>query len=226
MRFLNPGCAKELYNFFILMSPDTQQPLFSESTFRRCWKGWRKYLKFRAEGTHARCSTCAELLACVQAEPKSSEERVEATLKYRNHIRQVLRDRQLDTRLDGLIELAISSSSCPEALKIDIDAMDQAKFKVPRNLCSSKLWESCWRPRIHCFSIIIAGLLEVFVLQDELVSKGSNNEISLIVKAISLAKAELDRLGLPMPAHLPLRVLPMQCSFRGGGGGFGSRGLQ
>ena len=34
-------------------------------------------------------------------------------------------------------------------LAMCLDGMDQAKFKIPRNLQNTKQWEDAWRPTAH-----------------------------------------------------------------------------
>lgn len=45
-------------------------------------------------------------------------------------------------------------------LKIDIDGMDQAKFKVPRNLEATHSFAALWRPVLHVTCAIAHGLVE------------------------------------------------------------------
>lgn len=77
------------------------------------------------------------------------------------HLRSMQADRRQDTALNNY-----SEDSCAEGcdwhyskrmLKCDIDSMDQAKVKCPRNLDSSKLLESLWRPHMSFTGCITAG---------------------------------------------------------------------
>jgi hypothetical protein len=43
-------------------------------------------------------------------------------------------------------------------LKLDIDGADQAKFRIPRNLDSSKALDNLWRPQLHVTGVIIWGV--------------------------------------------------------------------
>ena len=74
-------------------------------------------------------------------------------------------DRRLETRLNALSELSCKEGSgqmCGRVLKIDADGCDQAKFRVPRNLASSKEFEHLWRPQLHLTGIIAWGVRILF----------------------------------------------------------------
>ena len=45
--------------------------------------------------------------------------------------------------------LTLSEDPSRSLVKIDVDFCDQAKFKCPRNVDSSKATESLWRPQLH-----------------------------------------------------------------------------
>ena len=42
--------------------------------------------------------------------------------------------------------------------------MDQAKYKIPRNLESNKAFEGLWRPQLHVTGVTIKGHLEAYFL--------------------------------------------------------------
>lgn len=46
-----------------------------------------------------------------------------------------------------------------EFIKVDIDACDEAKFKVPRNTASAKTLAATWRPQLHLHGCIAWGVL-------------------------------------------------------------------
>jgi hypothetical protein len=43
-------------------------------------------------------------------------------------------------------------------LKLDLDGLDQAKGKLPRNLANSKQLEKLWRPQMHIVGFIAWGV--------------------------------------------------------------------
>lgn len=56
----------------------------------------------------------------------------------------------------------------------------QAKFKVPRNLKSSKEWSTAFRPTLHLVGAVCHGVCEVYFLCHADQRKDSNQNISVI----------------------------------------------
>ena len=99
-----------------------------------------------------RCSTCAEFSArCGKATCESDRSKLEKGQKQ--HLLNVHQYRLIQQRLNVLSETAGSN-----ILKIDLDGLDQAKTKFPRNLESSKTLASCWRPQLHLVGVIAWGV--------------------------------------------------------------------
>ena len=90
-----------------------------------------------------RCPTCVEFSARLK-KSLSQEERDNLMRAQTEHIGMVRDYRLTQSRYASLSEDPSSS-----LVKIDIDFCDQAKFKCPRNVDSSKATESLWRPQLH-----------------------------------------------------------------------------
>ena len=131
-------------------------------------------------------------------------ERALATEAYRKHLNRMLDDRRLDAHLTHLSELSCSPAcSFSGALHVRIDGMDQSKFRCPRNMENAKMWSTYWRPTLHTVGCIIEGLLEVYLVADQDLFKGSDTEITVLAYCLDLAKKELEARGIhEMPAHL------------------------
>ena len=137
-------------------------------------------MKFRAPSQHHKCTTCAQFTAKVKEGKCAPEELDKARAEMKVHLTRVLNDRAFDSRLDFLAEYHSS-----DILKIDMDFLDLAKCKLPRwPTPTAKSFEKLWRPSVHIGSIIQPGLAEHLVVQSPHGSKGSNNEITLLVNAI------------------------------------------
>ena len=80
--------------------------------------------------------------------------------------------------------------------------MDQAKFRVPRRLSTTKEFERAWRPSLHGVAVLISGVLEAFYVLDCDLKGDSNMEMSLLVRSLDVVAEELRSRGLPLPAHL------------------------
>ena len=125
-------------------------------------------------------------------------ERALATEAYRKHLNRMLDDRRLDARLTHLSELSCSPAcSFSGTLHVRIDAMDQSKFRCPRNMENAKVWSKYWRPTLHTVGCIIEGLLEVYLVADQDLFNGSGTEITVLAYCLDLAKKELEATGHP-----------------------------
>ena len=83
-----------------------------------------------------------------------------------------------------------------------IDAMDQSKFRCPHNIEHAKMWAHYRMPTLHTVGCIIEGLLEVYLVADQDLFKGSGTEITVLAYCLDLAKTELEARGIhEMPAH-------------------------
>ena len=47
---------------------------------------------------------------------------------------------------------------------LTIDGMDQAKFRMPRNLALTKQFEKAWRPQEHLVAVVADGVANCFFL--------------------------------------------------------------
>ena len=127
-------------------------------------------------------------------------------------------DRAVDRRLRGIGEASarINGISTERVMYMTIDGMDQAKFKVPRNLSSSKEFESCWRPQVHLVGLLVPGVAEMFFLVSVDTPADSNLTMTLLAKGIERAEDVLRIKGLTLPEHLVLlasgrqQICPLQ----------------
>ena len=127
-----------------------------------------------------------------------------ATEAYRKHLDSMLDDRRLDTHLTQLSELSCSPAcSFSGTLHVRIDAMGPSKFRCPRHIESAKMWAHYRRPTLHTVGCIIEGLLEVYLVADQDLFKGSDMDITVLAYCLDLAKQELEARGIhEMPAHV------------------------
>ncbi|CAE7279118.1 unnamed protein product [Symbiodinium sp. KB8] len=73
-------------------------------------------------------------------------------------------------------EGAFAAGGTGRLMKVDVDYVDQAKFKVPRNLDLTKSTEGLWRPQLHTGGILIWGVAEVYIIAEADLPKGSAAE--------------------------------------------------
>ena len=117
-------------------------------------------------------------------------------------------DRDLEMRTNKLSEASCSAGCVPggRVLKIDMDGMDQAKFKAPRNISNAKNMQDLWRPSIHVVGILIWGLIEAYVLMEPDIPKDSSMQITMLCLALNFARQRLTAKGMDMPLHLVVQA--------------------
>ena len=180
----------------------------SVASFGRVWrKMWKGVIKIRAVRQHARCAVCARL-SQQRLKAQTQEEKLDLSSALAAHRQTIQADRAADGRLD---DLAVRSNDPRNGyvnieqdriVKFDIDGMDQAKFKCPRNTPSTKAHEHLWRPELHITGVIVPGICEVYFSSDTDVQKGSNTQITVLSRALDIVKDKLYEKGLTMPEHI------------------------
>ena len=93
-RFLNPGSIAALYAQFQSEAAD-KTSCCCKSTFERCWKHWKKYLRFRNIGQGSRCKTCSRLDK-ERAEAVTAEDRQRVEDEKTAHIQLITNDRAVN----------------------------------------------------------------------------------------------------------------------------------
>ena len=170
------------------------------------WKNWSDLLLFKNSGHHDRCEKCADF--CKQRrEHPDPEERAKAHRGFQQHMQQMIDDRRVDCRLTRLSEMSCSDEAATSEglLHVRIDGMDQAKFRCPRNMESSKKWAGLWRPTLHMVGVLIEGVLEMYFVMDADVPKDSNCECTCLSLALDEASKILAERGLNMPKYVSLK---------------------
>ena len=128
----------------------------SINTFRRVFVQRRPVLKIRDRGQHARCTLCAEISEAL-SKTNDPQQRSDLVETRERHLASMFSDRDVEMRIARLSEASCSSSrgsTSGRVLKIDIDGMDQAKFKSPRNLINAHSMKDLWRPTLHVVGVI------------------------------------------------------------------------
>lgn len=197
-QYLNPGCFEDL---FLQYETSTEpEERVSKSTLFSVWKrNWRRVLRFRNVGQGKRCKLCAKLDE-ERAQATTEEERVLIGQQKQAHIDEILADRAVTGRTINMAESDVSrpnDDGHDQLIAITIDGMDQAKFKVPRNLASSAEFESLWRPQLHVTGAICHGHLECYFIMGTDQAKDSNMNATVIARTLDLVKQKLSPHALP-----------------------------
>ena len=129
---------------------------------------------------------------------------------HEQHVTGVQLDRAVSARLERLARNSTSERSGPpelvatdsSVLDLKIDGMDQAKFRLPRNLALSKEFEKRWRPQMHIVAVIAAGVSGYYYALPPQLAQDSNMTLSLLSHALDNIADDLKRHGRAMPMNL------------------------
>ena len=163
----------------------------SYSTMLRAWNTkWSKCLKMLAMGTQSKCNDC-ETFKQLRRLANSLQDHQRISAGYRQHLqRAVYRPRAIGAHLavcsqrslTGLIAVTDALS----LLRSCMDAMEQAKLKLPSNRSMAKQFANMWRPNCLLIGSIAFNLLECFWVVEPTVAKDSNLEITLLGRLLEL----------------------------------------
>jgi len=128
------------------------------------------------------------------------------------HRQQIMADRAADTRLTVMAQIGNApNSDLPfRILKIDLDGMDQAKFRVPRNTASSKAADDKWRPELHLTGVIAYGICELYFAADCDMRKDSNTQQTILANTLDYVENVLAGRGMTVPRHIVFRAARRQ----------------
>ena len=210
VKWLPPGTTlTEMRDLAQTFVPDSS---VSYSTFISCYQAsWASKLKVRAEGQHSKCTTCCRLKEYRrQCHAASDINRVQQ--EYSTHIADVMADRKWDAQLN--LRACQSMGSVPGVvppqdtlLSISMDAMDCAKFKLPRHLQASKEFQNSWRPELTMIAAIVEGVTEHYVLADQDMVKNANLQCTIIGLVLQETLMELQkRGGVDLPRNLRIHT--------------------
>ena len=204
IQYMNPGSFEDLWSQYQAEKSAGEQ--VSKSTLYKAYRTtWSHVLKFRNIGQGKRCKICAKFDE-ERAQATTEEERVTIAQAKRTHIDEVLADRAV---VDRAIKISEKDAANPtgdghnQLLTITIDGMDQAKFRVPRNLASSAEFESLWRPQLHVTGTIVHGHLECYFIMDADQAKDSNMNATVIARTLDLVK---QKTGQSLPRNIAIQA--------------------
>lgn len=212
VKWLPPGTTmSEMRDLAQTFVPDNK---VSYSTFVLCYHTeWGGRLKVRAEGQHAKCATCARLKE-YRRQCHAATDVAKVQAEYSAHIAAVMADRRFDADLNLKALQSVGSvpgtlvSKNASLLSISMDAMDCAKFKVPRHLeaAASKEFTNSWRPELTMIAGIVEGLTEHYMLADQDIVKNADLQCTLIGLLLQESALDLQARGQDMPRHLRIHT--------------------
>ena len=185
----------------------------SRSTFRTVMRHtWRGIIKIRALKHHAQCHECARISA-LRDRADTQDEKMELQERRQKHLNLVFADRATDDKQNVMARMS-AKRDCAltgRLIKLDLDGMDQAKFKIPRNVVATKLFDKGWRPQMHFTGVVLHGIAEVYFALDADQPKDSNAQRTILCRALEIAQEVLSERGLDMPQDWVFHVGCKMC---------------
>lgn len=221
VKWLPPGTGlQELREFALAFNPGIHPPSFA--TFSRMFHStFQDWLKVRTEGQHSKCNECEKLKAWrKQCHSKQDVDLVQKHLDA--HIASMRADRRADAALNLQAQLTAKGevNGKTTILSLVIDAMDAAKFKIPRRVEATKEMAALWRPECRFIGCLCEGISENYFIGDCDLVKDANLDLTLLSNVIHEAQAELERRGIHMPDVLRIHgdnassEVKNQCTFK------------
>ena len=195
-----------LYNDWSLKQ--TNVPQISTTTVKLRWRqAWQKKLPFRqSKGQHAVCTVCVEYKQWRKRAVQDSPECVAATNGWVQHMADQKCDRVVG---DNIAKYASDNFTVREAkldptkdvLNSTIDAVEQAKFKVPKLEAGdvSKDVAGKWRPQLHVTGMVIDGVQEQWYVSSCTLPKNANTQCTYLADGMDAAASICCEILRPMP---------------------------
>jgi len=99
-------------------------------------------------------------------------------------------------KLEHLTRVAIHDAKNPsldgagQRLRIVMDGIDQAKFRLPRNTAGAADLEPLWRPALHVTGVIIHGHIEVYYIMDTDRPKDANMNCTVLMRSLDILQEQ------------------------------------
>ena len=148
-------------------------------------QNWAHILSIRSSHSFAKCNMCVKYKIVIN-ECASWESRDFWVRHYAAHLMSQHQDRDVYYHER---QLSVSTSQGTligdmSTVTIIIDAMDQAKFCVPRHLPGAKSLQDAMRPRLHMIGAIAHGYCKLGFVVEPTVPKDSNLFIEIVVQTL------------------------------------------
>ena len=161
-------------------------------------------LAFRQKNVFGKCNICVQYKEIIKKVSASKDSVQFWCQHYSRHLMSQKEDRHVyyhereQSRLTSLGRVLGSSSTAT----LIIDAIDQAKFTLPRHMPAAKLLKDILRPKLHVVGVIMHGFFKVGFLIDPTMAKDSNMFIEIVVRCIGMLVKRCAELGVRVPRRL------------------------
>ena len=178
--------------------------------FTTFWTTWRKHyshlLAHRRRNSFGKCNTCVKYKTVLKL-VHTSEGRVWWSRQYAHHLLSQFRDRGVYYHRRELSTLYSQGRLQVETtLQLIVDALDQAKFCVPRHTPGAKQLQDCMRPRLHCVGVIAHGFLKAGYIIEPTIAKDSNVFVEVCVQSLHRVLLMCRERGLRPPDRIIIQA--------------------
>ena len=204
VKFLHPASMATLFELYKHPEgDDAGQGLASKSTWYRVYRRWAKVLKIRESTSHhAVCNLCSRIKR-FRAMARTRKQGQLVAKAYAAHQSRVMRDRATFCRLFCSAEAYCRDGhGGTPVLALQIDAMDHAKFKVPRLAHLCKETEGLWRPSLQMIGGTTWGVSESWFLFDITLKKDANMQCTVMGIMLDEAHRALTAKKIMMPPKI------------------------
>jgi len=207
LKHLPPGTWHEAWLLYRADREDRQVKAACIATF---WSTWRKHfshlLAHRRRNSFGKCNTCVKYKAVLKL-VHTSEGRVWWSRQYSQHLLSQYRDRCVYYHRRELSTLLAQGRLHVETtLQLIVDALDQAKFCVPRHTPGAKQLQDCMRPRLHCVGVIAHGFLKMGYIIEPTIAKDSNVFVEVCMQSLHRVMLMCKERGLRPPDRIVIQA--------------------
>ena len=190
-RYLPHSSWQEFYEMYCNWS---DSPVHKTSFRRQYLKSeFKNFLRIADASDHNKCQTC-ERLKALRKKAQCEVQLKQIQAAHANHVQSVMKDRSCDAQSEQLGRDSVGTTSTGSplvtrqnaVLNWTQDAMDQAKFRVPRQIAQAKALAQAWRPQLAAHGLIFDGVPggKFLFLVDQDIGKSANLQCSVTSRAL------------------------------------------
>lgn len=199
-RWLPPGNLAELFDHYQTVQQLLECPAASFNTFVRVYQAdWKDVLGFRHKTEFTVCDVCEQLKLQLHDKNVPLSEKLGAVTQYRRHLKDQYNDRSIAWQLCD-----VANQRDGDVLVLWLDAMEQAKFAVPRHrgLRTSSSTSKLQKPRMKLHGCWAFGFTLQLWCLDETSKHDSACIIEILARTIQRAFEICDQNQIQRPRHV------------------------
>ncbi len=213
IRYLGPGCPAQLFWEYRAVMEARDLPVASPETFHRVFAAvFSTHLKFRGKTEHVVCTQCKAFKDRLKFLQHTLQAHQQTLAMYMKHLAQTWLDRQCAS---NTVELGMSCSALllsghvlgclclsTSVAHVDLDGVDQAKFRIPKQFDKTHAFQTLIRPAIHVQGAWWQGMAYHLALGDGDMMKNTNNNVEALARLLC---AGYERSSRKLPLGLVIK---------------------